>query len=104
MLPKLKIDELEFFEPVKIKTVNDVIFECEEKEEKEDIKHVKPSLLSLRKKRRKIDFVMKQLRNSDQIKSKNLEHLFSLKTYNINRIKKQRNIIFENKDEYYSDN
>jgi hypothetical protein len=102
-LPDFKGDELDFMEPIKIKTINAVIVECEEQDEKEDLKNVKKHLMCLKNKRKKIDSVMNQLRKADKSKVKFLNDFCSLRSDKALSSKVARSVILENQDEYYSD-
>lgn len=103
ILPNFKSDVLDLFEPVKVKTRNDVIFECEEKEEADEKKDLKKDLLFLRNKREKVYSVMSQLRKSAEIKFRLKGEYSPRKSDDSLLGKKTRSIIFENQDEYYFD-
>jgi hypothetical protein len=99
-LPKLKIDELELYEPKKIKTMNEMILECDENEEKEcDNKYVKHFI----NRRQRVDGIISQLIKSDDIRSKSFQSLKNLKSDRSLTKRTSKNVILENLDEYSSE-
>jgi len=96
----LKIDELELCEPKKIKTMNEMILECDENEEKEcDNKYVKHFI----NKRQRVDGIISQLIKSDDIRSKSFQSLKNLKSDRSLTKRTTKNVILENLEEYSSE-
>lgn len=98
-IPNITIDELELYEPKKINTVNEMIVECEENEEGEQVKRIYPGsdkLESLIQQRQLVDQMMNQLKDTDGVKSNSFRDMV-----NNNKSQKEENdIILENQDEY----
>lgn len=99
-LPKLKIDELELVEPKVIKTLNEMIVECDEREETEDEKGYLKNLIS---KRQRVDCIFSQLIRSDDVRSKSFQSLKNLRSERSLPRAPTKNVILENLDEYSSD-
>ena len=99
-LPKLKIDELELYEPKIIKTMNEMIVECDELEENEN---KSKELQNFINKRQKVDGIISQLIGSDEIRSKSFNSLKILKSDRSIPQPVTKNVILENLDEYSSD-
>lgn len=95
-MPKLKIDELELYEPKVIKTMNEMIVECDEVEEHDtEDKHLK----TFKSKRQRVDGIFSQLIKSDDIRSKSFQSLKILKSDRSLPRTQNKNIILEDLDE-----
>ena len=91
---------MKLYEPKKIKKMNEMILECEETEENENVNKY---LKTFRNKRQKVDGMISQLIKSDDLRSKSFH---SLKIYNSDRTisnTKTKNVILENLEELSSD-
>lgn len=97
-LPKITIDELELYEPKKINTVNEMIIECEETEEKEDEIKSKGS-----RNRTRMGDIMHKLHNSDEVKPRSFKSLYAIRTERSRSLSRGKDIILENKEEYSSE-
>jgi hypothetical protein len=98
-IPNLTIDELELYEPKKINTVNEMILECAENEEGEQVKRIYPGsdkLESLIQQRQLVDQMMNKIKDTDELKSSSFRDLLNQNKSHSNK----NDIILENQEEY----
>lgn len=97
-IPNLSVDEIEFFKPKRINTVNEMIIECEETDEN-DCKNfdnpLKTDINDLKIKNKIFDKMIKKYKNSDEINDKNISDALSHKKKSNKNIFEFDNIIEE---------